>query len=78
MLKTAKLPAQNCLPFLQSYTGESYAGNKPVRRAVYALMDRQYTEQDIRAVIQMACHGHRRLGEGCWTQWYCLARTLTG
>lgn len=50
------------LALLQSYTGESYVGNKPVRQAVYHLMDRKYTERDIRAVIQMACYEYREAG----------------
>lgn len=42
------------LALVQSHTGVNYQGNKETRRAVYALIDRGYTERDVRAVIQMA------------------------
>ncbi len=44
------------IALIQSYTGANLQGNKQTRKQVYNLFDRGYTEQDVKAVVQIAAN----------------------
>lgn len=44
------------IALIQSYTGANLQGDKQTRKQVYNLFDRGYTEQDVKAVVQIAAN----------------------
>jgi hypothetical protein len=44
------------IALIQSYTGANLQGEKQTRKQVYNLFDRGYTEQDVKAVVQIAAN----------------------
>ena len=44
------------IALIQSYTGVNLQGDKQTRKQVYNLFDRGYTEQDVKAVVQIAAN----------------------
>lgn len=44
------------IALIQSYTGANLQGDKQTRKQVYNLFDRGYTEQDMKAVVQIAAN----------------------
>lgn len=44
------------IALIQSYTGANLQGDKQTRKQVYNLFDRGYTEQDVKAVVQITAN----------------------